>query len=147
MWERWNSYTVKNGFVPVSMISFNHYSYGAIEECMMGNSLGIRSDEAQPGYKHFFIVPELSEKFSFISGGFDNMYGPIASKWQRGADGNVDFEFTVPANTTATLLLPAAYKLKVLEGKKGMGKMSVAGGKTSVSLVAGVYKIRATMPR
>lgn len=147
MWERWNSYTVKNGFGPVSMNSFNHYAYGAIEEWMMGNSLGIRSDEAQPGYKHFFIEPELSEKFSFISGGFDNMYGPIASKWQRGADGNVDFEFTVPANTTATLLLPAAYKLKVLEGKKGMGKMSVAGGKTSVSLVAGVYKIRATMPR
>ena len=32
IWERWNSYTLVNGFGPVDMNSFNHYSYGAIEE-------------------------------------------------------------------------------------------------------------------
>ncbi|MGE4569354.1 MAG: family 78 glycoside hydrolase catalytic domain, partial [Bacteroidales bacterium] len=45
MWERWNSYTIENGFGPVDMNSFNHYSYGAIGEWMFAHSLGIQRDD------------------------------------------------------------------------------------------------------
>ena len=34
IWERWNSYTKEDGFGPVSMNSFNHYSFGSIAEWM-----------------------------------------------------------------------------------------------------------------
>ena len=30
IWERWDSYTKEKGFGPVSMNSFNHYSYGCL---------------------------------------------------------------------------------------------------------------------
>lgn len=35
IWERWDSYTKEKGFGPVSMNSFNHYSYGAVSEWMV----------------------------------------------------------------------------------------------------------------
>ena len=32
IWERWDSYTKEKRFGPVSMNSFNHYSYGTVSE-------------------------------------------------------------------------------------------------------------------
>lgn len=65
IWERWNSYTKENGFGPVRMNSFNHYSYGAIEEWLIQYSLGIKSDSDEPGYKHFFIEPHVDKHLQF----------------------------------------------------------------------------------
>lgn len=68
IWERWNSYTLVNGFGPVDMNSFNHYSYGAIEEWMIAYTLGIQRDEEQPAYKHIILQPRIGGTFSFIRG-------------------------------------------------------------------------------
>lgn len=103
IWERWNSYTVRNGFGKVSMNSFNHYSYGAIEEWMMTSVLGISRDEENPGYKHFYLTPHPGGTLSFAKGGFDSPYGRIEAGWTRTKLGWT-YEVTIPANTTATLI-------------------------------------------
>ena len=105
MWERWNSYTIKQGFGMVDMNSFNHYSFGAIQEWMFSYMLGIQPVEGDPGYHAFVLAPRPGGSFSFVKGHFDSVYGRIESGWQV-TDDAVTFEFTVPANTTATLLLP-----------------------------------------
>lgn len=102
IWERWNSYTIKRGFGPVSMNSFNHYSYGAIEDWMMSCALGIERDEENPGYRHFFLRPCPGGSLEYARGSFESPYGRIEAGWKRSGNGYI-YEVTVPANTTATL--------------------------------------------
>ena len=104
IWERWNSYTFVNGFGPVDMNSFNHYSYGAIQEWMFSYMLGIEQDMENPGYKHFYLQPRVGGSFKFAEGGFESQYGKIESKWEICTKG-VRYFYTIPANTSATLLL------------------------------------------
>jgi alpha-L-rhamnosidase len=84
MWERWNSYTIENGFGPVDMNSFNHYAYGAIGEWMFSHSLGIQHDEEHPSYKHILLQPKVGGKMTFARGYFESPYGrlPVSGKRQ-----------------------------------------------------------------
>ena len=141
MWERWNSYTIKEGFGDVGMNSFNHYAYGAVEEWIMSHNLGIQRDETQPAYKHILIQPEIDEIFSYAKGGFRSVYGDISSAWKITKNG-ADIEFTIPANTTATFTLPvnAMDDLKIKSGKKGVSSQSFKNGKAVYELKSGSYK-------
>lgn len=141
MWERWNSYTIKEGFGEVSMNSFNHYAYGAIEEWIMSHNLGIQRDENRPGYKHILMQPKIDDTFSFVKGGFRSVYGDISSAWEIKSSGT-EIEFTIPANTTATFTLPVSSmdNLKLKKGKKGVSSKSFDDGKAVYELKSGTYK-------
>ena len=141
MWERWNSYTIKEGFGDVGMNSFNHYAYGAVEEWIMSHNLGIQRDENNPAYKHILIEPEINSDFKNVKGGFRSVYGDIESEWNVTASG-AEISFSIPANTTATFSLPVNKMgdLKIVEGKKGVSKKSYAGGKAVYELKSGSYK-------
>ena len=141
MWERWNSYTIKEGFGEVSMNSFNHYAYGAIEEWIMSHNLGIQRDENRPGYKHILMQPKIDDTFSFVKGGFRSVYGDISSAWEIKPSGT-EIEFTIPANTTATFTLPVSSmdNLKLKKGKKGVSSKSFDDGKAVYELKSGTYK-------
>lgn len=143
MWERWNSYTIKEGFGEVSMNSFNHYAYGAIEEWIMSHNLGIQRDENRPGYKHILMQPKIDDTFSFVKGGFRSVYGDIASAWEIKPSGT-EIEFTIPANTTATFTLPVSSmdNLKLKKGKKGVSSKSFDDGKAVYELKSGTYKFK-----
>lgn len=109
VWERLNSYTIKDGFGKNnSMNSFNHYSFGAVVAWMYNYSLGIRRDEASPGFKHFILQPEVDATghLTFAQGHYDSMYGRIESRWEC-KKGITVYAFTIPANTSATVILPA----------------------------------------
>ncbi len=119
MWERWNSYTIKRGFGPVDMNSFNHYSFGAIEEWMFSYMLGIRPVESDPGYHSFILEPRPGGTIRYARGSYDTVYGRIESSWHwlEGDDG-VEYEFVIPTNTSARLQLPASEGVycEVVEG-------------------------------
>lgn len=106
-WERWNSYSVKDGYGDSSMNSFNHYSYGASVEWMYNYMAGIKSDEANPGYKHFILQPTADPegRIDFVNGSYDSMYGTIESLWTSDKGEMNSYTAVVPANTTATLYL------------------------------------------
>ncbi len=109
IWERLNSYTHTAGFGGNnSMNSFNHYSFGAVGQWLINRCLGIERDEQAPAYRHFFLRPEPDPtgQMTFAQGHLDTAFGRIESSWQRQADGTVSYQFTVPAGTSATLLLP-----------------------------------------
>lgn len=111
IWERLNSYTVENGFGGNNaMNSFNHYAFGAVGAWLYSDVLGIQPDA---GGKHFYLKPQpdFFGEMKFARGYFDSAYGRIESSWRRENLG-VRYEFKIPANTTATLILPNA------EGKR-----------------------------
>lgn len=108
IWERWNSYIAETGeFGDVNMNSFNHYAYGAIGEWMYHTILGIRTSDApgETGYKKVILTPTFGGSLTFAKGSYESAYGRIDSAWEL-KEGKFIYECRIPANTTATLLLP-----------------------------------------
>ena len=146
IWERLNGYTVENGFGGNnSMNSFNHYSFGAVGQWMMAYSLGIQRDE--PGFRRFILQPEPDPtgQMTWAKGYYDSMYGKISSSWKV-ENGVLTYETSVPANTSATLYLPAISEKNIDEsGKpagnaKGVKFLKTENGKAVFELESGTYK-------
>ncbi len=106
IWERWNSYTKATGFGPVGMNSFNHYAYGAVLSWMYGTMAGIQEDPDQPGFKHIVLAPLPDKRIGRVDCTYNSVYGEISSSWKYNADGSWTWNFTIPANTTATVKVP-----------------------------------------
>ena len=149
VWERLNSYTHKDGFGKNnSMNSFNHYSFGAVVAWMYNYSLGIRRDETSPGFKHFFLQPEVDPTghLDVASGHYDSMYGRIESRWER-KEASTEYSFTIPANTSATVVLPAkSLKDVKVNGRKvsrraTWANLDKAKGLLKMQLGSGRYQI------
>ena len=112
IWERWNSYTKKDGFGNAGMNSFNHYAYGACCEWMFRSMLGIETDGV--GFKAIIMKPELGEGITWAKGHYDSIHGRISSHWKR--DGKrLQWAVTIPPNTTATVYVPAGKVADVTE--------------------------------
>lgn len=105
IWERWNSFTLEHGFGGNnSMNSFNHYSLGAVGAWMYTHMLGIRRKEESPGFQEFVLQPEFGN-LNYAEGFYKSSYGEIKSEWSRRGD-KILYKATIPANTTAELILP-----------------------------------------
>ncbi|PXY39311.1 alpha-L-rhamnosidase [Flavobacterium cheongpyeongense] len=143
IWERLNSYTHKDGFGGNNrMNSFNHYAFGAVGAWMYNYSLGIVRDDNSPGFKHFVLQPEPDStgKMTFANGYYDSMYGRIESSWEK-KNGKYEFRFVVPANTSATLYLPALKENDVtVTGKKsGIKFLNIKNNKAVFQIESGEY--------
>ncbi|MEI6950790.1 family 78 glycoside hydrolase catalytic domain [Paraflavisolibacter sp. H34] len=154
IWERLNSYTHTSGFGGNNrMNSFNHYSFGAVGAWMYDHSLGIQRDERSPGFGHFILAPEPDPtgKMTHAKGHYESMYGRIESGWERVGAG-CRFRFAVPANTTATVSLPARDERSVTEGglpaarAKGVRFLKMEDGKAVYEVGAGVYNFASLLP-
>ena len=151
IWERLNGYTVENGFGGNnSMNSFNHYSFGAVGQWMIAYSLGIQRDE--PGFRKFILQPEPDPTgtITWADGYYDSMYGRISSRW--GVSGEtVTYRAIVPANTSATLYLPARDAASVMEGGKpaaeanGVEFLKYENGMAVFRLRSGSYDFISTL--
>jgi alpha-L-rhamnosidase len=146
IWERLNGYTVENGFGGNnSMNSFNHYSFGAVGQWMMAYSLGIQRNE--PGFRSFVLQPEPDPtgQMTWAKGYYDSMYGRISSSWKV-ENRVLTYEATVPANTNATLYLPASSEKSIkengksLKSAKGLKFIKYENGKAVFELGSGSYK-------
>lgn len=150
IWERLDSYTHTNGFGGNNrMNSFNHYSFGAVGAWMYNHSLGIARDENSPGFKHFVLQPEpdATGQMTFAKGYYDSMYGRIESAWEQG-NTSLDYRFVVPANTSATVYIPARNEKDVTENNKvasksdGVKFMGMQNGKAVYEVTSGNYHFR-----
>ncbi len=119
IWERWDGQKPDGTFQSVGMNSFNHYAYGAIGEWMYTYIAGIKINEFHPGYKHFYLAPHPGGGLTNASAEHISMYGKISSSWKIEGE-NVICDFEIPANTTATVILPGSNEKKEL----GSGKYS-----------------------
>ena len=134
VWERWDGYTPERGFQASSMNSFNHYSLGSIGKWLYSGPGGIGIDEEHPGFKHFFLDPQFSTKFSSYKATLNSPYGLISSAWHVERD-QVTYDVTVPPNTTAMLILPATGN-----DLKATGAPVVRCKDDTWTLAAGSYK-------
>ncbi len=95
--------------------SLNHYAYGAPAEWLYTHVLGIQSDEEHPGFKHFYIRPEVTGKWTYARGDYESMYGRIEVSWEQKEDG-YEYHIVIPANTTATVELAGMESMELGSG-------------------------------
>ena len=105
IWERWNSYTKKDGFGPVGMNSFNHYAYGAVLAWIYRTVAGIASDPSAPGFRRIVMSPRPDRRLGFVRAEYKSAAGLVKSAWRYEGDKWI-WEFTVPAGATASVTLP-----------------------------------------
>ncbi|MBO5254302.1 MAG: family 78 glycoside hydrolase catalytic domain [Opitutales bacterium] len=142
MWERWNSYSHKDGFGDVNMNSFNHYAYGAIGQWMYKDVAGLWNDENAAGYKNVIFAPNLTNKMSFATATLQTPYGLASSSWKR-TDGVIEWNIVIPPNSTGTIKIPTKNVASVrINGDPLKKDCSLEDGYPVLSkVVSGKYKI------
>lgn len=146
IWERWNSYTISDGFGNAGMNSFNHYSYGSVTEWIYSTLLGITVDVSNPGFSHFILKPTAGGGLNYANGEYASVRGTIKSGWEAEADVITKYTCTVPANTTATLYLSADQIESITESGKplfeadGISVTSFENGVAAIELCSGVFE-------
>lgn len=103
--EGWNTYLEdEDGSYHING-SLNHYGLGSVGAWFYTDILGIKRDEMSPAFKHFILEPRPGGGLTYASGSYESMYGTIESSWYVEGD-EIVFQFTIPANTSATVILP-----------------------------------------
>jgi alpha-L-rhamnosidase len=129
IWERWNGIRPDGNFETPTMNSFNHYAYGAIGDWMYRVMVGLDTDEDGPGYKKIRIKPHIGGGFTNAGVSYQTLYGQVHAGWKT-ENGVLMVDATIPANTTATVYLPAAAADGITEGGKplpAVKEIQVAG--------------------
>lgn len=162
IWEHWDSYTKAHGFEGedgkqnASMNSFAHYSFGAVCEWMLGQLAGI--EQASPGFKQIIIHPHPPTPGSnpdhppinWVKAHYDSIHGRITSNWKRSAE-RFELETTIPANTTATVYLPAADSDKITESGQPLAKakdvrfLRMEGKTAVIAVLSGSYHFKSQL--
>ena len=106
VWERWNSYTVKDGFGPVGMNSFNHYAYGAIVNWMFRTMAGIGQLPHEAGFRKFLLAPVPDRRMGHVTATYRTPQGIIRSSWRYDESGTWTWTYEIPEGTVADVLLP-----------------------------------------
>jgi alpha-L-rhamnosidase len=117
IWERWDGQKTDSTFQDPGMNSFNHYAYGAIGDWMYRVSAGLETTVA--GYKHLKIQPHPTKKLTYSRASFESSYGTVKSGWEKSGD-KIVIKVTIPANTTATIVIPSADAELIMENGSGI---------------------------
>jgi len=141
IWELWNGNTADP-----AMNSGNHVMLvGDLVIWLYENGAGIAPDPAQPGFKHILMRPQPVGDLRWAKATHVSPYGLIASSWKI-TDGEFQWNITVPANTTATVWLPANDVAAVTENDKplsrtvGVKVLRVEAGAVVCEVASGSYE-------
>jgi alpha-L-rhamnosidase len=113
IWELWNGNTADPG-----MNSQNHVMLlGDVVVWLYEYLAGIQSSAGSEGFKKITMKPYPVPGLDFVKASYHSVKGDIKSAWHKE---NTDFiwDITVPANSTATVYVPAKDKNQVKESGK-----------------------------
>ena len=132
IWELWNGNTADP-----TMNSGNHVMLiGDYVVWLYENLAGIKADPLKPGFKHIIMNPTPVSDLKFVKATHESPYGLISSEWHR--DGKkFDWQIEIPANTTATVYMPAASLQTVTA--KGATALRFENGRAIYELGSGKY--------
>lgn len=127
--------------------SMNHFMLGHIQQWFQQCLAGIRPDSTAPGFKKCIIKPEIVGDITWCRGSHRCLYGTIETAWKLENDQFI-LDVTIPANTTATVYIPAGTQAEVMEGKKkavdskGVTYDRMEGGRAVFTVRSGHYHFR-----
>lgn len=96
--------------------SLNHQAYAGVCAFCYTDILGIKPDEDNPGYKHFYIEPVVAGSLTYAKGSLKTSYGIIEVEWNVNENGKT-LRCVVPEDTTCTVILPDGNVNEVQSGE------------------------------
>ena len=92
-----------------------HNCYNAIGSWFIQALAGITPDEANPGYKHFFIRPQTVEGITWVKASKDTPYGVLEVSWKQ-ENGSFEMDVEIPVGSSATVILPNGEEKNLTSG-------------------------------
>jgi len=117
LWERWEYATGD------AMNSHNHPMMGSVGSWFYKYALGINPDFQHPGFEQFSIKPFIFNDLTSVEGELNTVKGIIKSAWKK-KDGQFSLDVTIPANTIATVYVPAKTAKALTESGKNISKVN-----------------------
>jgi alpha-L-rhamnosidase len=115
IWERWDTDTRDPGMNSEALLMLA----GNLEAWFYQTLAGINYDPGQPGFKHIILHPQPVGDLQFVKSSFKSLYGTIVSDWKI-EGGSFIWNFTIPANTTATIYIPAENAKSIRESRQAV---------------------------
>jgi hypothetical protein len=97
--------------------SQNHFMLGQIQEWFYHDLAGIQNDPTSAGFKQIVINPQPVGDVAWVKASYHSVHGKIVCDWKRVGD-KFTLHVTIPANTSATVFVPAKSADEVVEGGK-----------------------------
>jgi len=114
IWELWNGDTEGPG-----MNSRNHFALGSCGEWYYGYLAGIKPISEAPGFKKIVFSPFPADGLDWAKASINTTYGTVSSHWLRNGN-TIEYNFVVPANTSAEFHLPFLGKDAVSANENGL---------------------------
>jgi alpha-L-rhamnosidase len=127
--------------------SQNHFMLGQIIEWFYHDLGGIRGDPERPGFRRIIVDPQPAGDVTWVKTSYNSIRGKIVSDWQR-TNGEFLLQVTIPANTTATVFVPArpggvVHEGSVLAGQSpGVKFLRSEDDRQVYAVESGVYNFR-----
>ncbi len=143
IWERWDGWTPERGFQSPGMNSFNHYSLGSVGEWLYETVGGLAP--GAPGWHHVLVAPRPGGGLDRARTALDTPYGPVSCGWRVAGD-VVEVDVEIPANTTATVRLPAGGEVhesgRAAATAPGVRRVALDGTDRVLDVGSGSYRFR-----
>jgi hypothetical protein len=130
--------------------SQNHFMLGQIMEWFYHDLAGIGCDPNGPGFARIIIRPQPVGDLTWAKASYDSIRGRIVSDWKRVGD-TFTLKVTIPANTTATVFVPASSADRVTEGRtpaslaKGIRFLHQGPGQAVYEVGGGQYEFHSRL--
>ena len=95
--------------------SQNHFMLGQINEWFFNDLLGIGIDPDGTGFRKSIIRPVIAGDLTWVKGSYQTVSGTISLEWKKNSN-DFSLNLTIPANTMATVYVPAKEENQVMEG-------------------------------
>jgi alpha-L-rhamnosidase len=120
-WEHWNGDR-----------SRIHNCYNGIGSWFYEAAGGIYPDREAPGYKHFYIRPQIPAGMTWANVSRETPYGTVKVNWKTDS-ATVSLDVTIPSGSRATVILPGDRTGYTLNGAASEGN--------NIRLGAGTYAV------
>ncbi len=137
LWEHWA--------FSDDIFSHNHPMFGSVSEWLFKTIAGIRPHCDAVGFDRIIISPEVLDDLKWAKGTYKSIHGEIVSDWRIEND-TMHLNVTVPANTSATIYLPAKHSGDITESgtaavtAKGVNFLGIEGPKAIFAVNSGCYQ-------
>ena len=135
LWEHW-AYS-DGGF------SHSHPMFGSVSQWFYQWLGGIQPAADSVGFDQIVIRPQVVPGLEWVRCRYDSVRGPIQSDWKY--DGQtLQLEILIPANTSATVVLPVSSAKGIKESGQDIGQISqidiVESSATTLKIGSGQYR-------
>jgi len=103
-------------------LSLNHPMQGGFTAWFYHGICGINPDPENPGFKHFFLRPQLTKSINFAEAELRSVHGLISSKWYN-ENGEFHWKIGVPVNCSSTVYFPASKNENIFENGKSINEI------------------------